>query len=277
MESTKRSTLLTRLLVSAATFCSTAICCSSHFRAFPPPCGAGVTRSDCYRSEPESGCNVRKWVESSIARLGESRVARCTVALARSTESSLVVSIPGTREISGDEQWKLVQIVRSSMQHAPGNINADIGFCCTPGSEGCITIRMDRCVTPLNDVVKRVVALRESSPALRGASFRLSFRLDRVGGNRCADPTVPCYPLPYEHENAAKYNPDGSRYLHSENEPPNPSTHECETDGDCVPGGCGNSCDSLREQSHVGTCEGRPSLRQSYCGCVMSQCRWFEQ
>ncbi len=57
-----------------------------------------------------------------------------------------------------------------------------------------------------------------------------------------------------------------------------PTDEQCDHDGDCEAGSCGNDCQHWTSpESQFGTCAGDPSLSEAFCGCVAKHCQWFTQ
>jgi hypothetical protein len=52
---------------------------------------------------------------------------------------------------------------------------------------------------------------------------------------------------------------------------------ECSYDGECVLNGCGNHCVAYTAPKVIATCPCYPALKNSFCGCVGTECVWYEQ
>ena len=58
-------------------------------------------------------------------------------------------------------------------------------------------------------------------------------------------------------------------------DPPRADAKACSYDGECVLNGCGNECDHWTDGAAAGKCPLILKLQGAYCGCVESQCAWF--
>jgi len=235
---------------------------------FPPPCGPGVSRGDCYRSSPLLPCDPAEEVSRSAARLGEGGVRMCTTLVDGVPEQVWVASVGAAAPASREA---LTDALSRADWRVNGLSNLHVGECCAGRPELCIRFALERCTTPLDAVVTHVSKFLEADRALAKSGLALSVHFGAVGG-RCPK-AVSCPPIAYD-ASAPRYDANRTRYLASG---VTPSLHECQTDGDCVRGGCGQTCDSWLTPRHVSTCQESGENQGKFCGCVSGECRWFEQ
>ena len=244
--------------------------CGRSGPGFPPPCGPGVERRDCYQAGPlPLACDPAESLRSSIARLGPSHVTTCT-SWAEDPgvpAGAWVVSVDGSGPASSEELLEFVRHTEFGIQGANG---ANVGDCCVSAPEPCIKLAIERCTTPLDQVVARISQPARSG-ALAGKGFKVSVRMGNTAG-RCTDAALDCAPIPSD-SRSPRYHPDGDRYLRGEP----PASHDCRTDGDCAPGGCGQLCQSWLAERSVTTCLDTGETVGAFCGCVRGECRWFWQ
>jgi hypothetical protein len=166
---------------------------------------------------------------------------------------------------------------RADLFSIDGVSSARIGRCCTPGSfSECLLVELQRCRTPPHEVLQKIQTLANTEPAIRGKSFGISFTVLGFRRPRCARDDPGCAPLAYDERDPPSYDPEASRHVFPDI-PERILEGECAHDGDCFKTGCGNWCASWIWRNYAGTCEGRPALDESFCGCVAGRCRWFEQ
>jgi hypothetical protein len=100
---------------------------------------------------------------------------------------------------------------------------------------------------------------------------------DPARSPRCASNlTILCNPEPYRD---AIYRPEGERHVVDVDYPQLVSLSQgaCNSDGECLQGGCGNDCEAYTVPPHAGTCQAYTVLYEAFCGCVEQRCTWFTQ
>lgn len=165
----------------------------------------------------------------------------------------------------------------------PGVGYQALGLCCIPGvpaaaeqySGACIVIGLQRCTTPIADVVRRVADLLESA-GIRDRRLGIAVQLSALKRPRCPADDPECLPVAYRD---ARYRPDAPRVpTHRATPHVAPlSGGACARDGECLVTGCGNHCVVWSEASFGAICPTYDALENSQCGCVEGLCTWFEQ
>lgn len=148
-----------------------------------------------------------------------------------------------------------------------------VGVCCSemPGAR-CLSIFLDPCGPPIDEVVRRIAELKERDSAI--AYREMLIRVDLTHpGPRCQPDDASCGPLSI----GVPTDPDMDRF------PISRPQGYCSHDGECAIGGCAEgSCLSWREAARQWICalsstSGEPPNMPRACGCVAGACRWFEQ
>jgi hypothetical protein len=245
--------------------------CAPTSDGYPPPCGPEVTRSDCHVGQRVAlRCDPSAWLRGAVQRAGPT-LTECSDA-------------PGTYvgQISGRGRGSTTELRRfyegADLFSIEGVSSARLAHCCQFGApQGtCLAIELERCRTAPDELLQRLARLAQGDAGLGGKSFDVAITVVGLKRPRCSPEDPGCRPLPYSQQSPPSYDPNASRRVFPDL-PERVLEGECADDGDCYVTGCGNRCSSWIWRNYPSTCQGRPELGDSFCGCVAGRCRWFEQ
>jgi hypothetical protein len=230
-----------------------------------PPCSSSTTRPDCIAGTGQVACNPSRWLQQALERLGPTTQVSCkkseahwiTLAGERSTEKELF----GFKGRSSAELFAI-----------PGLRMHAVGLCCPEApARRCLSVFLDPCGAPVDEVIRRIADLRQRDPGMANHEIGIRVELTQPGP-RCQADDPECLPLSF----GAPADPDRDRYPISE------AKGSCSHDGECTIGGCATgACLSWREATRQWICPATersvapPNLPRA-CGCVARECRWFE-
>lgn len=257
---------LSRLIQSCLLFAP--LTCAPASSGYPPPCGPGVTRADCHPGKlAPLLCEPDQWLAESLRR------SQGALTVCPADSSTYLARTNGQTAPTPDALERFWR--RADFFSIPGLVSVRLGSRCGSTQTAGLGIELLRCRTAPDQAVQRIQALAARDPELGDRSVALSLTVLGILRPRCAADEL-CPPLPYKADEAPAFDPNGTRYVFPD-PPERLFEGECAHDGDCFVTGCGNHCSSWLWRNDAGTCEGRPRLYESFCGCVDTRCRWFEQ
>lgn len=259
----RRSSLARAVLVLSA------LACGPTLPTAAPPCGPNVSRPDCYRgSRVPIQCDPRKWIDDAVER--SALLSKC-----EKGEGPFIAEVDGTSDATNAQLEAFIR--DADFFSIAGVARVRRHRCCWygPRSGDCLTLEVQRCKTPLDEIVLRVQSMARAHPQLTNRRFDIALSVRGSQRPRCSRDDPSCLPLPYGAKDPPHYDPNASRIY--DDQPERILEGECAHDGDCHVAGCGGLCASWIWQTGAMTCEGKPHLHESFCGCVQGRCRWFEQ
>jgi hypothetical protein len=190
-----------------------------------------------------------------------------------SQAANYVIERPGARTLTDDELFELAEAFEKETPSLEVGIGASgcpsLRPLAKPHPKGWVTHVDENTVTPV-DVAERLAAL--AARAGGDPAMRIRVSIQSAPGPRCAADDPACGPLPYDAAcvEQTSYDPKAKRTVFL----PGPRAGACSHDGECTPGGCGNSCVSTAFVPRPGPCV-RYGWKDIYCGCVEKTCAWF--
>jgi hypothetical protein len=247
------------------------LACAPTSDGYPPPCGPEVTRSDCHVGRRVAlRCDPEAWLRAAVERAGPG-LTECSEAL-----GTYVGTVTGRARASATQLHRFYE--SADLFSIEGISSARLAHCCEHGAPSgvCLALELERCRTAPDALLPRLAALADENGDLRGKSFDVAITVVGLKSPRCSPEDPECRPLPYSADSPPSYHPNASRHVFPDL-PERVLEGECAHDGDCYVTGCGNRCSSWIWRNYPSTCQGRPELRDSFCGCVAGRCRWFDQ